>query len=327
MDQAKATLEETADNVSFRNEHPALGDSKSELLAGLQETPKTVNPKYFYDEQGSQLFDQITRQPEYYPTRTEVGILTRYSRQISARCGPGCLLIEPGSGSCEKVRLLLDDLSPAAYVPIDISAEFLQHAAFELAQEYPWLDVQAVCADFGARWSFVDDLPQGKRVVFYPGSTIGNLEPDDACRFLGKMREVVGTGGGLVVGVDLHKSSERLTAAYNDASGVTAQFNLNVLQRLNELLDADFNRDDFRHHAFYNSERRRIEMHLVSEKDQLVQCAKGELALRKGETIHTENSYKYTTEGFAELAAKAGLTLTDSWIDDEGLFSVHYLSA
>ena len=314
-----------SDKVVFRNEHPDLSHSREEILAGLQTTQKTVNPKWFYDEYGSQLFDQITRLPEYYPTRTEVAILTENREQISARCGHGCLFIEPGSGSSEKVRILLDTLQPAAYVPMDISADFLQSAALELGGEYPWLDIYAVCADFNQGWSFLDALPTGKRVVFYPGSTIGNLEPKLAAEFLIRVRDMMGENGGALVGVDTHKSTDRLNAAYNDSQGVTAKFNLNVLRRLNEVMDAEFEEDNFRHHAFYNTEVRRIEMHLVSEREQSVRCNGGTVEFALGETLHTESSYKYTPQSFAALVEAAGLKLAQSWMDADELFSVHYL--
>ena len=314
-----------SDKVVFRNEHPDLSHSREEILAGLQTTQKTVNPKWFYDEYGSQLFDQITRLPEYYPTRTEVAILTENREQISARCGHGCLFIEPGSGSSEKVRILLDTLQPAAYVPMDISADFLQSAALELGGEYPWLDIYAVCADFNQGWSFLDALPAGKRVVFYPGSTIGNLEPKLAAEFLIRVRDMMGENGGALVGVDTHKSTDRLNAAYNDSQGVTAKFNLNVLRRLNEVMNAEFEEDSFRHHAFYNTEVRRIEMHLVSEREQSVRCNGGTVEFALGESLHTESSYKYTPQSFAALVEAAGLKLAQSWMDADELFSVHYL--
>ncbi|MEH6571158.1 MAG: L-histidine N(alpha)-methyltransferase [Halioglobus sp.] len=319
--------EAAAGNVSFRNEHPAVGDSRKELLLGLQQAQKVINPKYFYDQRGSELFDRITRLPEYYPTRTEIDILTRYRGEISAACGSGCVFIEPGSGSCEKARLLLDDLQPSVYVPVDISDDFLLEAATELGSEYPWLPIHAVCADFNHSWSFVDVLPAGKRVVFYPGSTIGNLEPEAAVSFLKRVKETMGVDGGALIGVDLHKSSAILNAAYNDADGVTAAFNRNILSRVNTLLDGEFDPGAFAHHAFYDDRKQRIEMHLVSERAQTVRCNGNHIDFDLGETIHTENSYKYTLDGFAELASQAGLAVNHSWLDDEALFSVHYLSA
>lgn len=324
MDQPLRKTRHTG-QFSFRDEHPDLGDGREAILAGLQAPQKTLNPMWFYDQRGSELFDQITRLEEYYPTRTEVDILERNNAAISARCGEGCLFIEPGSGSSEKVRILLDSLRPRAYVPVDISADFLRQSAQTLAGEYPWLSVHAVCADFNASWAFLDALPTGKRVVFYPGSTIGNLEPAAAQRFLKTLHDLVGEGGGVLVGVDTHKSTARLNAAYNDAEGVTARFNLNMLRRLNVLMDADFREERFTHRAFYNEAARRIEMHLVSDVEQQVACAGEQLDFAAGETIHTENSYKYTPEAFAALAAAAGFELVESWLDEERLFSVHYL--
>ncbi|MFT6286072.1 MAG: dimethylhistidine N-methyltransferase [Alcanivorax sp.] len=313
-------------NVSFRDEHPAAGDVRSEILAGLEAQPKSINPKYFYDTVGSQLFEQITQAPEYYPTRTEKKLLDEYQDEIAEYCGSDCIFIEPGSGNCEKVRLLLSSFKPAVYVPIDIAADFLKSAAMQLGRECPWLKIQAVCADFNQSWSFVDGLPAGKKVVFYPGSTIGNLEPDAALRFLKRICSVVGSGGGALIGVDLHKSSERLNAAYNDAEGVTADFNFNALTRVNEVLDAEFDRAEFEHKAFYNTELQRIEMHLVSRRGQSIRCNGGSISMSPGESIHTENSYKYSIAGFSELAVSAGLQVQRSWVDEDNLFSVHYLN-
>ena len=314
-------------SVRFIDQHPAVTVGTQEILQGIRKPQKALEPKWFYDEKGSRLFDQITRLPEYYPSRTERQILQHYSSEIATACGGGCVLIEPGAGNCAKVRILLDDLRPAVYAPVDISADYLWSAARELGGEYPWLDVVAVCADFNCDWSFVERLPPGKRVIFYPGSTIGNLEPAAAAVFLRRVRAVLGEGGGALVGVDLHKSSTRLNAAYNDAAGITAKFNLNVLQRLNEIMGADFDEARFRHHAFYNGARQRIEMHLVSKGRQSVTLGGERIDFDDGESIHTENSYKYTVEGFAELAAGAGLSLERTWLDEEELFSVHYLRA
>lgn len=313
-------------NVTFRDEHPDLGDGRAEILRGLAAQPKRLNPMWFYDERGSRLFDEITRLPEYYPTRTELAILRDNAGAISACCGEGCVLIEPGSGSSDKVRLLLDALRPSVYVPVDISAEFLRDAAAGLGADYPWLPVHAVCADFNAGWDFLDDVPAGKRVVFYPGSTIGNLEPDAARAFLRTLADIIGDDGGALVGVDTHKATPLLNAAYNDAAGVTAAFNLNVLRRLNELLDADFDEDRFHHRAFYDADRRRVEMHLVSTNGQRVSSRERDFEFAPGETIHTECSYKYSPEDFAELASSAGLSIRQSWLDEAKLFSVHFLT-
>lgn len=314
-------------NVSFRDEHPDLGDGRAAIVDGLRADPKRIDPMWLYDQRGSELFDEITRLPEYYPSRTEIGILGDNRADIAACCGEDCLLIEPGSGSSEKVRLFLDALRPQAYVPVDISASYLRDAAAALGVEYPWLSVHAVCADFNASWSFLDDLPRKNRVVFYPGSTLGNLEPTAAREFLAVLRGLIGDDGGVLIGVDTHKDEAILNAAYNDSAGVTAAFNLNLLDRLNSLVGADFDATRFRHHAFYNQALRRIEMHLVSLDEQRVALGDGEITFAAGETIHTESSYKYTDEGFAELAQGAGLKVTRSWHDEAGLFGVHFLRA
>lgn len=313
-------------NVSFRDEHPDLGDGRAAILRGLESSPKRLNPMWLYDERGSQLFDEITRQPEYYPTRTELAILRDNATAISGCSGEGCVLVEPGSGSSDKVRLLLDALRPSAYVPVDISADFLRDAAAGLGADYPWLPVHAVCADFNAGWDFLADVPGGKRVVFYPGSTIGNLEPEAARSFLTTLAAVIGEDGGALVGVDTHKETPLLDAAYNDAAGVTAAFNRNVLRRMNELLDADFDEARFRHHAFYDEEKRRVEMHLVSDGEQRVTAGGRPIRFADGETIHTECSYKYSPSAFADLADSAGLAIQHSWLDADNKFSVHYLT-
>jgi len=312
-------------NVAFHDLHPAVGDSRSEALAGLRAAQKRVDPKHFYDARGSRLFEAITRLPEYYPTRTETAILRREARAIAGSCGTRAVLIEPGSGNCEKVQLLLDALRPAAYVPVDISAAFLRDAAEALGDAFPWLPVRAICADFNAAPELDDYLPPGRRLVFYPGSTIGNLEPPAARDFLRRLAGWLGEDGGALVGVDLHKDPAVLERAYNDSAGVTAAFNLNVLNSLNRLLDADFDSAAFSHRAFYDERRQRIEMHLVSQREQAVRCSGEAIHFAAGETLHTENSYKYTVEGFAGLAAEAGLAVREHWVDPRQLFSVHYL--
>ena len=315
------------DNVVFEDQQPDHSESRAELLAGLQLPQKKINPKYFYDARGSELFEQITELQEYYPTRTEMDILKSCANEIAAYCGSDCVLIEPGSGSSEKVRLLLDSIKPAAYVPVDISADFLYESALRLGREFPWLNVHAICADFADQWQARTELPEGRRVVFYPGSTIGNMEPRDAAAFLAKLRQWIGSDGGVVVGVDLHKSEQVLNAAYNDAGGVTAQFNLNILNSVNRLADADFCGMNFSHRAFYNRDLKRIEMHLVSRQPQTVKVNGSSIQFDEGETLHTENSYKYSVQDFEALSATAGFTLQKSWLDANKLFSVHYLSA
>jgi dimethylhistidine N-methyltransferase len=312
-------------NVSFFDAHPAPDDCHKEILAGLQTEPKTLDPKWFYDAEGSALFEQITALPEYYPTRTEVSILKAQRDSIAAYCGQGSVLIEPGAGNCAKARLLLDAIKPAAFVPLDISADFLFSAAQEVAAAYPWLSVSALCADFRDFLSFEEHLPEGRRVLFYPGSTIGNLDPQAALNFLEQAVTLIGSDGGVLIGVDLHKATDRLEAAYNDAAGVTARFNRNILRRVNDLVGANFNPDAFQHHAFYDETRRRIEMHLISAHEQTVHISGHDIDFADGERIHTESSYKYTVDGFSDLAARAGLRRVQTWMDDECLFALHYL--
>jgi len=312
--------------VVYQNMHPEIKDSHAEILKGLKSKPKTINPKYFYDTHGSELFEQITNLEEYYPTRTERMILSDNAQEIADLCGQDCVLIEPGSGSSEKVRLILDALKPSAYVPMDIAGEFLHRSALKLGEQFPWLNVHALCADFNRYKLEQDELPEGKRVIFYPGSTLGNMTPDAAVGFLDNLRSWVGKDGGVLIGIDLHKDASKLNTAYNDKQGVTAAFNLNVLSHINTLAEANFSLDNFEHLAFYNDAERRIEMHLSSLSDQIVRVENSAIALAKGERIHTENSYKYTLESFQALIARAGLGIQKTWLDTDNLFSVHYLS-
>lgn len=313
-------------NVNFKNEHPRQPDCQREIVQGLIGRQKTINPKYFYDTHGSELFEKITRQPEYYPTRTERRILTENARDIAACLGQDCVLIEPGSGSSEKVRLLLPALRPKCYVPLDIAAEFLHRSAVRLGKEFSWLDIRAICADFADLRELMRTLPSGRKVVFYPGSTIGNMTPEQAQGFLKDVKSWVGKGGGMLIGVDLHKDESRLNAAYNDAQGLTAEFNINVLSHINRIANANFDTDYFEHEAFYNERERRIEMHLVSRQDHIVRIDGRALAFSRGESIHTENSYKHTIESFKELVQSVGFQWERAWLDEDRLFSVHYLS-
>jgi dimethylhistidine N-methyltransferase len=313
------------DNFEFSDLHPRVSDKRAEILNGLMQEQKSIDPKYFYDSRGSGLFEQITELPEYYPTRTERQILKGNAKAMAGCCGQNCVLIEPGSGSSEKVRLLLDAIKPAAYVPMDISADFLKHSAIQLAQAYPWLNVHAVCADFADQEKVPEGLPAGRNVVFYPGSTLGNMKPVDAVGFLRNLGRWLNRDGGVLIGIDLHKSTRILEAAYNDEQGITALFNLNILSNINALMNADFDIDRFSHRAFYNEEKYRIEMHLVSEQDQVVSLGDTDIAFVRDETIHTENSYKYTPESFRKVARRAGFDIRSSWSDEQQLFSVHYL--
>lgn len=312
-------------NLVFSDLHPACRDKRSDILSGLQNKQKSIDPKYFYDIRGSVLFEQITRLPEYYPTRTERKILTSNAKSMAECCGQDCVLIEPGSGSSEKVRLLLDALKPAAYVPMDISVDFLKQSAIQLAEEYPWLQIHAICTDFAKQEKEPEGLPEGKRVIFYPGSTLGNMKPAQASEFLKNLGHWLDRDGGVLIGIDMHKSTRVLEEAYNDEQGITALFNLNILSNINSLIGAGFDTDRFDHRAFYDKEKCRIEMHLVSKLDQVVSLGDTSISFARGETIHTENSYKYTAESFQDIAQSAGFDIRAGWLDERQLFGVYYL--
>ncbi|HSV57308.1 MAG TPA: L-histidine N(alpha)-methyltransferase [Variovorax sp.] len=299
-----------------------------ELLAGLLRKPRSISPKFFYDAAGSQLFDAICELPEYYPTRTELSILAERAGEIAAQVGPGAEIIEFGAGSLRKVRYLLDALpAPRRFVPIDISGDHLEVAARRLRADYPRLDVQPLVADYTQPFSLPPQAEgAGPRVGFFPGSTLGNFSPDEALAFLQGAARVL-RGGGLLIGVDLVKDPAMLHAAYNDKQGVTARFNLNLLQRANTELAADFDLAGFSHAAFYNAPLQRIEMHLVSRGAQTVNLMGERLHFAEAETIHTENSYKFTVEGLRTLAARAGFGIGPVWTDRDRLFSVHWLPA
>jgi dimethylhistidine N-methyltransferase len=300
---------------------------RADVLAGLARPRKRLPSKYFYDAAGSRLFDAITRLPEYYPTRTELGILADHAAAMAARCGPGCVLLELGAGSLTKVRFLLDRLDrPAGYVPLDVSGEHLRAAAAALAADYPRLRVTPAVADFTGPFT-LPPLPAGRRVVYFPGSTLGNLDPPEADALFRRVAALVGPGGGFLLGIDLRKDVAVLERAYNDAAGVTAAFNRNLLVRINRELDADFDPAAFRHRAFFNAERSRIEMHLVSERPQRVRVGGEAFAFRAGEGIHTENSYKYDVAELAARAADCGLRLDRTWTDARAYFAVLFLTA
>jgi dimethylhistidine N-methyltransferase len=311
-------------NIQFSDYHPTPVDFFSEVVDGLRQNPKAIAPKFFYDKEGSRLFDAICELDEYYLTRTEMRILSEHADEIAGIIGEKSFVIEPGSGSSTKVRLLLDTLKPHIYMPMDISKQHLLNSAQDLAAEYPWLDIHAACADFTTRLVIPEQTDTENKVAFFPGSSIGNFEPEAAIDFLAHLGETVGKGGGLLIGVDLKKDPEILNAAYNDAAGVTAEFNLNLLQRINRELQADFDLNAFRHNAFYNRQKSRVEMHLVSLKKQNVTIAQETFEFARDETIHTECSYKYSIHEFQTLAANAGYRLLEVWTDPNGLFSVHY---
>jgi len=298
---------------------------RDEVLAGLLATPKTLSPKYFYDERGSRLFERICRLPEYYPTVTETAILSDCRAEIADTLGRRAAIVEYGSGSSEKIRILLDALDdPAAYVPVDISRRHLEQSAARLAKAYPGLPVHPLAADFTQSFG-LPDLP-GRPVGFFPGSTIGNFTPAQAAAFLETAGRTLGPGSTFVVGFDLIKDRAVLEAAYNDSQGVTAAFNLNALAHLNRELGCDFPLDAFNHFAWFNPRESRIEMHLKARRPLTVRVAGATVRFREGETIHTENSYKYTPARIKALATGAGWTVRRLWTDAKCWFAVAALS-
>jgi dimethylhistidine N-methyltransferase len=295
-----------------------------DVLAGLRSARKTLGCKYFYDADGSRLFDRICELPEYYLTRTEHLILTSYANDICDALGETCLLVEFGSGSSLKTRIVLDHLrNPAAYLPIDISRSALSEASISLSERYPDLRIHPICADYTQQLA-LPNLPCRRKVIFFPGSTIGNFEPHEAVRFLRRCRAMAGPGSALLIGVDLKKDPAILHAAYNDAAGVTAQFNLNLLIRINAELGGNFDPARFAHYAYYNPRLGRIEMHLLSLRNQCVRIGHERIDFAEGESIFTESSYKYTIFDFENLASEAGYHLERAWLDPHRLFSVQY---
>lgn len=314
--------------IKLHDFHPSEGDLETEILDGLSSDPKQLPPKYFYDKVGAELFDAITETPEYYPTRTEQTIMLDRVQEIADLVGPTASLIEFGSGSGLKTRILLENLPElAAYVPVDISKKQLLDVAHEFSADYPEIEILPVCADFTQPF----DLPSPrvmplKNVVFFPGSTIGNFLPDHALALLKQMARIACKGGALIIGVDLKKDEKILERAYNDKAGITAEFNRNMLVRMNRELQADFDLEQFKHEAIYNADKGRIEMHLVSESDQTVSVAGRAISFDEGESIHTENSHKFSLTEFAAVAAEAGFQVERVWTDPERLFSVQYLT-
>ena len=296
-----------------------------DVIEDLAQHPKRLSPKYFYDATGSELFEQITRLPEYYPTRTELGILRARASEIAAIVPKGAALVEFGAGASTKVRLLLEHCDLAAYVPVDISGDFLNAQADALRKDFPGLAIYPVAADFTTPFDLPAAVAGMPKVGFFPGSTLGNFEPHEACAFLRSAREILGRAARMIIGVDLEKNERVLYDAYNDAAGVTARFNLNVLARINRELGGNFDLSAFMHRSIYNRERHRIEMHLIARKAQTVRILGRSFSFRPGETIHTESSYKYSLERFGALARGSGWTVRKSWTDDEKMFSVHAL--
>lgn len=315
-------------SVTIHDLQPSTESYLEEVIRGLRQTPKRLPSKLFYDERGSQLFEEICQLGEYYLTRTELAIMQSSAAEMAGLLGRSVVLIELGSGASVKTRILLDHLdSPVAYVPVDISRDHLEQSAQQIADAYPDLEVLPVCADFTQPFGFPDRLSQRcRRVVYFPGSTIGNFDPPRALSLLQNIPQLCGSDGALLIGIDLKKDPLRLHAAYNDAQGVTAEFNLNMLRRLNEEMGANFDLGRFAHRAFYNARDGRVEMHLVSRAAQDVQIDGQQISLEDGETICTEYSYKYDLQQFSQLAAQAGLKLENNWTDDAEMFGVLYLT-
>ncbi len=319
-----------AGNESVQHETKPYQDSFcDEVLRGLAHRPKRIASKFFYDEVGCHLFEEICQLDEYYLTRTEIDILRENATEICRALGPECLLVEFGSGSNVKTRILLDHLfAPAAYVPVDIARANLLRCSARLSDDYPDLRILPVCADFTTDFTLPKMPSALKRIVaFFPGSTIGNLDPAEAEDFLRRIAVLCGLGGGLLIGIDLKKETQRLERAYNDARGITAKFNLNLLARINRSFRANIRRENFRHYAFYNKELGRIEMHLVSLTEQIVQLNGAHIAFAEGEQIATEYSYKYTIQEFGDLATRSGWSVGEVWTDPEHLFCVQHLVA
>jgi L-histidine N-alpha-methyltransferase len=312
---------------AFHDLAPSEESFRDAVLAGLAARPKSLPCKFFYDARGSALFEKICEVPEYYLTRAETAILETYAPAIADRIGPYCRLIELGSGASQKVRLLLGALeTPLAYVPVDISREHLRAAAAGLAADFPELQVVAVCADYTRPFDLPNlPGPPGKRVGFFPGSTIGNFEPEGVVNFLTHCGHLLGPGAEMLIGTDVKKDKRILDAAYNDADGFNAAFNLNLLHRIANELDAEIDIDEFEHVAFYNPDEGRVELYIRSLEAQSVAVAGSRFAFAKGELIHTENSYKYAIAEFRDLAARAGFQTLETWTDPDRMFAVYYL--
>ena len=318
-------MQATRRTIEVIDLHPHISSFRDDVLAGLHARPRRIPPKYFYDRRGSELFEEITELPEYYLTRTEMAILRQRAGEIASSIGGDVDLVEFGSGSSAKVRILLDRLEGATtYMPVDISRSYLVDAASALSDDYPDLRVVAICADY-TDLVLPQSSPSRRRMLFFPGSTVGNFEPEAAADFFRHTGADLRAGDAMIVGVDLKKSPALLDAAYDDAQGVTAEFNRNLLVRINRELDADFAVDQFEHVAFYDAGHGRIEMHLSSRVEQTVKIASEEFSFLPGETIHTENSYKYSIPDFHALLEGSRFRPSQVWTDDEQKFSVHLL--
>lgn len=297
-----------------------------EVCEGLSRAQKTLPCKYFYDDKGSRLFEKICELPEYYITRTELALLEKIKTDLAELIGKNATIIEPGAGAGIKIRTLLKAIdNPESYVPMDISEEFLFYSAQIIQKEFPKIEIMPIKGDFSHPVKWLGKPDNNNRVVFFPGSTIGNFEKHQAVKFLSNMHLLMGKDGALIIGVDLVKEQSILESAYNDSKGITEAFNKNLLDRINRNLNADFDLNQFDHDAIYNQQRQRIEMHLVSRQQQTVKINGASFSFLTGETIHTENSHKYSVQGFLQMALEAKLKCVKTWTDDQQMFSIHYL--
>ena len=315
------------EQLTFHDHKPGTLSLHDAVINGFSQDQKSISPKFFYDQRGSKLFDQICNQPEYYPPTVEQDMLNNLAAEIAAYTGQDRVLIEPGAGSAAKVRLLLEVLKPSAYVPMDISFSHLKAAAAELVRDYPWLPVHATCVDFTHSLPVPDVVPDGPRLLFFPGSSIGNFEPTQAGQFLDMVHNAVGDNGMLLIGVDTKKDKAVLNAAYNDQAGITAEFNLNLLHRMRDELGVECDPLNFDHRAFYNPDAGRVEMYLVSNQRQTLQLDGHSFELESGEAVHTENSYKYTPSEFLDLASENGFFEVCYWLDENQLFCIYLFVA
>lgn len=320
-------LSGTNEATSFETASFPEAQMRYELKAGLLATPPYTSPKYLYDTVGSVLFEAICTLPEYYPTRTEAAIFDLHLSEMAQVIGPGSTLIDLGAGNCAKAARLFPRLHPVQYVPIDISVEHLREAVKRLQQRFPHIEMTGLGQDFSAQLRLPDEVRSDKRLFFYPGSSIGNFNPEQAVRFLRQLRAVCGSDGGILIGVDLIKDSAILNAAYDDALGVTAAFNLNLLRHLNAVLDSNFDVKDWAHLSFFNADQSRVEMHLQARNAVTVDWPGGQRHFAEGDRIHTENSYKYTVPAFLHMLEDAGFGRGKYWTDAAGWFSVMYAKA
>ncbi len=309
-------------HFQFFDRNPTLTDALAEIKIGLKASPKRIAPKYFYDKRGSALFDQITQLPEYYLTRTEIAILEAHRAELANIVGKSCCLIEYGSGSSHKVRLLIGAFEPRFYVPVDISKEHLQRSAKAIYNDFESLHVYPTCADYSQTVRLPPVIDGAPRCGFFPGSSIGNFEREEALEFLSNVRQDIGPGGFCIVGFDSRKSKDILEPAYNDSKGITASFNRNLLRHLNRAIGTNFDEMKFQHQAIYNESLGRIEMHLISSTSQKVILDGETVHLARNETIHTENSYKYSLSEIKKLADRAGMNFVKHWEDRKGWFFV-----